>query len=251
MRCDEGLERDTPHSDRRGRDARAATPMSPRRHDPRMRPALVDIAARLLREEGPQALTARRLAAEAGCSTMVVYTYFGGMSGLVREVVHEGFARLQSYFNRVAITEDPVADMALLGRAYRLNAHANPHLYAVMFGAASLAGFSLSETDRQHGRYTLMNVVHCAHRCVRARRFTADDAELVAHQMWTAIHGLVTLELGAYLVAPYDADVCFEAQLVALMVSVGDTREAASRSVATSLERQGTEVRAAPGQTVR
>src|SRR6478735_8170197 len=113
--------------------------VSPRRSNPQTRPALVDIAARLLADEGPQALSARRIATEAGSSTMAVYTNFGGMSGLVREMVYEGFARLQDYFSHVSRTADPVADIALFGRAYRHNALTNPHLYAVMFGGASLA----------------------------------------------------------------------------------------------------------------
>lgn len=211
--------------------------MSPRRSDPATRPALVDIAARLLAEHGPQALSTRRIAAEADSSTMTVYTHFGGMSGLVREMVREGFARLQERLTRVQATDDPVADMALLGRAYRLNALANPHLYAVMFGGSSLAGFSLSEEDRQHGRYTLANVAECADRCLSTGRFRPGDPILVAHQMWTAVHGLVTLELGGYLIPPYDADTCVEAQLIGLMVSAGDEYPAAANSVAKSLNR--------------
>lgn len=197
----------------------------------------MDIAARLLAENGPQALSTRRIAAEADSSTMTVYTHFGGMSGLVREMVREGFARLQERLTSVRTSADPVADMALLGRAYRINALANPHLYAVMFGGSSLAGFSLSEEDRQHGRYTLGNVAECTQRCLDGGRFRPGDAILVAHQMWTATHGLVTLELGGYLIPPYDADTCFEAQLVALMVSAGDDWQAATESVARSRER--------------
>ncbi|GAA0379228.1 TetR family transcriptional regulator [Acrocarpospora corrugata] len=211
--------------------------MSPRRSDPATKPALVDIAARLLAENGPQALSTRRIAAEADSSTMTVYTHFGGMSGLVREMVREGFSRLQERLTSVRETADPVADMALLGRAYRFNALANPHLYAVMFGGSSLAGFSLSEEDRQHGRYTLGNVAECAERCLVSGRFRPGDAILVAHQMWTAIHGLVTLELGGYLIPPYDANACVEAQLVGLMVSAGDDWPSATESVARSLER--------------
>lgn len=211
--------------------------MSPRRSDPNIRALLVDIAARLLHEEGPKALSTRRVTAEAGCSTMMVYSHFGGMSGLVREMVHEGFARLQHHFSHVADTDDPVADMALLGRAYRYNAQANPDLYAVMFGGASLSSFSLSEADRRHGRYTLGNVIRCGERCIAAGRFRTEDAELIAHQMWSGVHGLVTLERGEYLIAPYDADLCFEALLTALMVAVGDTHEAAVRSVEVSRER--------------
>ena len=195
------------------------------------------MAARLLAEEGPQSLSTRRIAAEAGSSTMAVYTHFGGMSGLVREIVHEGFERLQGFLTRVAQTEDPVADIALLGRAYRHASLANSHLYAVMFGGASLAGFSLSEEDRQYGRYTMIGVVECAARCIDAGRFVDGDPVLIANQMWIATHGLVTLELGDYLVEPFDADRCFEAQLVALMVGAGDTLTAATHSVDLSAER--------------
>jgi AcrR family transcriptional regulator len=208
--------------------------MSPRKLDPKARSALVEIAARLLAEEGPRALSARRIAAEAGSSTMPVYTHFGGMSGLVRAIVHEGFSRMHRYFRLVGISGDPVADMALLGRAYRQNALDNPHLYAVTFGGSSLAGFSLSEEDRQHGRYTLAYVVECASRCIASGRFRPGDAELVAHQMWSATHGVVTLELGGYLIPPYDAALCFEAQLVGLMAGAGDTVESATQSVAWS-----------------
>lgn len=216
--------------------------MSPRRSDPGKRPALIDVAARLLAEEGPQSLSTRRIAAETGSSTMAVYTHFGGMSGLVREIVHEGFQRLQGFLTKVRETSDPVADIALYGRAYRHASRANAHLYAVMFGGASLAGFSLSEEDRQHGRYTMISVVNCAARCVKDGRFTDADPALIANQMWIATHGLVTLELGDYLIDPYDADRCFEAQLVALLIGAGDTAEAAARSVAVSAKRFTREV---------
>ena len=138
--------------------------MTPRRTDPAARSALIDIAARILAEEGPRALSTRRLARAAGTSTMVVYTHFHGMSGLVRAMVHEGFARLHRHLTGVGRTDDPVCDMAMLGRAYRYNALSNPHLYSVMFGASSPGGFSLSEADRQHGRYTLRTVAECAAR---------------------------------------------------------------------------------------
>jgi AcrR family transcriptional regulator len=214
----------------------------PRKPDPNARLALIDIAARLLAEEGPQALSTRRIAAEAGTSTMAVYTHFGGMSGLVREIVYEGFARLQAYMTQVNPTDDPVADLAVLGRAYRRNALTNSHLYAAMFGGESLSGFELSEEDRQHGRYTLGNVVASVTRCMEAGRFRPADPGLVAHHMWFAVHGLVALELGDYLIEPWNAQLCLDTQLVALMVGAGDTLDAATRSIATSADRFRTEI---------
>ncbi|HTI27912.1 MAG TPA: TetR/AcrR family transcriptional regulator [Kutzneria sp.] len=219
--------------------------MSPRRTNPKVRFELIDIAARLLAENGPGGLSTRRVAAAAGCSTMAVYTHFGSMTGLVREIVHEGFGRLQQCFSRVVFSADPVADMALLGRAYRHNAVTNPNLYAVMFGGVSLAGFSLTEQDRRHGRYTLVTVTECASRCIAAGRFRSTDPELVARQMWMAIHGLTTLELGGYLTDPWQADRCFEPQITGLMIAMGDTPPAATRSVEISLARFRPEVVAA------
>ncbi len=214
--------------------------VSPRQIDPAVKPALIEISARLLDEEGPRALTTRRIATEAGTSTMAVYTNFGGMSGLLKEMVYEGFARLQQYFAGVARTDDPVADLADLGRAYRSNAISNPHLYAVMFGGSSLAGFELSEKDRQHGRYNLVEVVECVGRCVDSGRFRQADAIQVAHQMWISIHGLVNLELGDYLIEPYTAEVMLEAQLVGLMVGAGDDLRTADESVRASARRPAT-----------
>jgi AcrR family transcriptional regulator len=219
--------------------------MSPRRRDPAARSELIHIAARLLAEEGPESMSTRRIATEAGTSTMAVYTHFGSMSGLVREIVHEGFGRLQSNFERIRWTDDPVADLALFGRAYRYTAVTNSHLYAVMFGGLSLAGFELTEDDRQYGRFTLVRVVEGAARAIAAGRFTVTDEALAAHHMWLGTHGLVTLEIGDYLIDPCDADRCFESQLVTLMVGQGDAMDAATASVRRSAERFPDEIVAA------
>lgn len=211
--------------------------MSPRKLDSEIRTVLIDTAARLIAEVGPAELSTRRLAAEAGTSTMAIYTYFGSMSALFREIVHEGFARLAGMFACAEQTDDAVADMMYLGRVYRYNAITNRHLYIAMFGGASLGGFTLDEDDRQYGRFTLSPAIDCADRCIKAGRFRDADPVLVAHQLWLAIHGTITLELGDYLIEPYNADACFEAQLVNLVVGAGDELGLASVSVDISAQR--------------
>src|SRR5258705_10048292 len=63
----------------------------PQPRDPETAAKLVAAAARLLAGEGRGALTARRLGAEVGASSMAVYTYFGGMDELLRAVWRRGF----------------------------------------------------------------------------------------------------------------------------------------------------------------
>src|SRR5687768_10488279 len=108
--------------------------MSPKAADPKVRTSLIDAAARLLAEEGPHALTTRRLATEVGTSTMAVYTYFSGMDELRHAVRVEGFDRLAGYLERVAPDpDDPMVELRQLGAAYITNAFVNPHLYRFMF----------------------------------------------------------------------------------------------------------------------
>jgi hypothetical protein len=93
-------------------------------------------------------------------------------------------------------------------------------------------------------RYMLEILVKAVARCMAAGRFRSGDAELVANQMWIAVHGLVTLELGGYLIEPYDADVCFDAQVCGLLTGAGDEVNAAVGSIADARERT---LRGGPG----
>ena len=81
-----------------------------------------------------------------------------------------------------------------------------------------------------------------------AGRFRAGDAALVAHHMWIALHGMATLELGGYLVDPYNADVVLHQQLLLLMSAVGDALETAERSVADAKQRHSARQLAAAAQ---
>lgn len=170
------------------------TPISPVA-DADVRRRLLEAAARLLGEEGPGALSTRRLAREADTSTMAVYTHFGGMPALVREVVAEGFARLHARVADVVTTADPVDDLASIAVAYRQHALADPHLYAVMFGSASLGGYRLRDDELDVGLAAFGQLVAATERAMDAGRLRHDDPAAVAGQLWCALHGYVMLEL--------------------------------------------------------
>jgi len=170
-----------------------------RRADPAVRVRLLEGAARLLAEEGPSALTLRRVATEADTSTMAVYTHFGSMPDLADAVVAEGFSRLAALLADVPRTDDAITDLARLGRAYLVNARQNPHLYAVMFGTASLGKYRPQTADeRERGRYTFDEIVETAGRAVEQGRLRPAEPLAIASQLWTAIHGYVMLDVGGY-----------------------------------------------------
>ena len=186
--------------------------------EPEVRRRLLEAAARLLAEEGPAALSTRRLAKEVGTSTMAVYTYFGGLPDLVRAVVAEGFTRLAEHLAEVPRTDDALTDLLALGWAYRANALDNPELYAVMFGTASLGGYRRTKEELEEGRYTFDVLVAATARAIEAGQFREADPERVAAQLWSALHGFVMLEMAGYLT---DEDDAVESVLLPLFINLG------------------------------
>ena len=205
--------------------------MIERRADPEVRVRLLEGAARLLTEEGPAALTLRRVATEANTSTMAVYTHFGSMPALADAVVTEGFARLAALLAEVPRTDDAIADLAGLGRAYLINARQNPHLYAVMFGTASLGKYSPRTADeRGRGQYTFDEVVETAGRAVAQGRLRPAEPLAVATQLWAAIHGYVMLDVGGYF-GEDGVEQVLVPMIVNLLGGLGADRDAALASM--------------------
>jgi AcrR family transcriptional regulator len=160
-----------------------------------LRARLIEEAARILGEEGPAALSARRLAAAAGTSTMAVYTHFGSMAGVVDEVSTEGFRRLIDHVEAVGTSADPLADLWRMAGAYRDNALENRHLFGVMFGAISVGGFHGRGPDPAVAAAAFDQIVGGVERAMDAGALRVGDPRAVAAQFWSALHGYVMLEL--------------------------------------------------------
>ncbi len=199
--------------------------MSPRKADPAVRVALIEAAAQALANQEP--LSTRRLAAAVGASPMAVYTRFGSMDELKREVRKEGFARFAARLAETPQTRDPVADLYLMARKYTVFALENEHLYKVMF-IERIAGAEMERDALGH----LLNGIT---RCIDAGRFTGDPWPLSLHS-WGLMHGLSMI--GFTGVFSYE-DLLAQAPAIGcnLFVGFGDQPVAARRSIRTAVKR--------------
>ncbi|MGH3996352.1 MAG: TetR/AcrR family transcriptional regulator [Pseudonocardiaceae bacterium] len=167
----------------------------PKLHDDALRVRLLDNAAELLTSEGPDALSLRRLAAAASTSTSAVYALFGGKPGLLRALFFEAFARFGAHLETVTPSDNPLADILALARAYRASALANPHLYAVMFGTP-VPGFTPTSQDRAHAEATFTPLLDTVRRAIAVGLLRDETPGIIATALWANVHGLVSLELG-------------------------------------------------------
>jgi AcrR family transcriptional regulator len=173
----------------------------PRARNPEVADRLLEAAARVLSEEGRDAVTARRLATEIGASTMAVYTHFGSMDELLVRLWREGFARFGAALDGPPTTTDPVADWAAQGWAYRRFALDNRHLYRVMFGDG-LSGFHRQDpADEAAARATFESLLSRLQRAADARRLVIEDLGLAGQVVWSMVHGHMTIELTGYFEA--------------------------------------------------
>lgn len=198
----------------------------------------------MLAEEGPAALSARRLVKAVGASTMAVYTHFGSMPGLVREVIKEGFDRFEARVGAAGPAAgeepDPVRELARLCRVYQEFAAAEPDVYTVMFGGSSLVGFELTDQDRRLGVRLLRYPRDAIRRCIAAGRFRADaDADLLVRQVFVQMHGLAQLAHVGYLMGVYGPNDVLAGILRDFAAAAGDDPDRAARSVRAGLTTEG------------
>lgn len=215
-----------------------------------VREGMLHAAVALLDEDGPDALQTRKVAGAAGTSTMAVYTHFGGMRGLIAEVAEEGLRQFDAALT-MPRTDDPVADLFVIGAAYRRYAIGRPHMYRLMFGSTSAHGINapahnvltltVAEIERDYPSFA--HVVRGVHRCMVAGRITVgaatDDASVVATaaQFWALIHGFVMLELAGYYGADSSAVVPVLGSMTSnLLVALGDSPERVTRSLHTAMQ---------------
>lgn len=206
---------------------------------------LVQAAMGLLAELGPSAIKARTVASAAGLSTMAVYHHFGGIPELTGAVVNRGFNDLDRAFSQVSPTDDPIADLAVHALVCRRVASQNPHLYDLMFGLSTRGSYRPLQDCRPGGngqspafRSAYDHVAKACERIVKTGRVKQQDPDAIAAQLWSFVHGFITLELAETFVG-FDDPVRQVLLPLGVNVSVGlgDTRERAQASHETAARR--------------
>lgn len=156
--------------------------------------AVLEAACRLLETEGPEALTTRRIAAEAGTTTMTLYSHFGDKDGVEQALVVEGFTRLKAGLERAAKrSTDSEGAVLAVARAYRRFANENPAFFAAMFQRSACLVDVNAESHRL-GNETFAVLARATQRALGAAA-SERDAEVVARRIWAMCHGTVALEM--------------------------------------------------------
>jgi AcrR family transcriptional regulator len=155
---------------------------------------LVDAAAELLEREGPDALSIRRIAAEANVAPMGVYNHFDSKNGIVDALFIRGFEQLGDAMERLNAIEDPMEALRRGGQVYRALALAHPKMYQVMFLKA-VPYFEPSDAAVEVSARAFGGLIAAVSRAMAAGALAEASPTLTAQMIWSSIHGWVSLEV--------------------------------------------------------
>ncbi|WP_198670167.1 TetR/AcrR family transcriptional regulator [Dyella sp. C9] len=167
------------------------------------RERLCETAARLYVDEGPGAVTMRRLATEMGVGTMTPYRYFDNKEAIITAVRTRGLNRLcHAMEHALDSPGDGRTRSRAVRDAYIAFARANTAAYRLMFEypEANRDDPAYREAHQRMWRNIAAHV-----EVMIAEGVVEGDPAILGHQIWASLHGAVMLEIVGMLPEGYDA----------------------------------------------
>jgi AcrR family transcriptional regulator len=156
------------------------------------RSRLLSAASQILHAQGPEGLSVRKVASAAGCSTMGVYTRFGGKPGLMDALYAEGFQILSDAQDQ--IQRPPGRGQVLAFCAiYRAVARSHPAHYALMMGG--IPGYKPSAESAQLSSVRSEVLCQAVHEAQSLGEIPGRAPEDLTYALLAVCHGLVTFEV--------------------------------------------------------
>ncbi|MDJ0690102.1 MAG: TetR/AcrR family transcriptional regulator [Xenococcaceae cyanobacterium MO_188.B32] len=168
-----------------------------KQHQQKLRQGILDDASSLLVQEGPNALTMRRIADTVGCSTTVLYTMFSNKQGLIDELYLRGCDILRQSLEAVSHPGNLKNYIYALCLAYRGFALGNQTYYSIMF-LKVIPEYTPSEAYLKLGQESLELLVQAIRDSITGEQEVEDKAWEIARVIWATVHGHIGLELMGY-----------------------------------------------------
>lgn len=147
---------------------------------------LLEAAFELVKNEGIENLTTRKLAVKAGCSTQPIFRTYENMEELTKEVFHRAMEYYNDYYKEYKKESSvPFVD---LGMAYIAFAEKEKNLFKLLF---------VSEKRYGHSLYEILNgeLQFVGHEINKAKNLGCKDPGNLFMQMWIFIHGSACMSL--------------------------------------------------------
>ncbi len=147
---------------------------------------LVDTAFLLAKQEGVENVTARKLAAKAGCSTQPIFRLYDGMDELLKDVFDRGCAYFSFFCSKQHQGhKEPFVDLGLIYIKFAIE---EPNLFKMLF---------LSEQKYDKTMYEILNGENAliGEQMNKAKEAGCVNSGDLFTKMWIFIHGAACMSI--------------------------------------------------------
>ncbi len=165
--------------------------MAPKAIEQTLREKVIKAAVKYVADNGPDGLSFRQIAADAGVSHQAPYHHFGDRSAIFGEIALEGFRKFAAVMGAPARADEDTENCVRLCERYVDFAIANKGHFRVMFRADLCQMHESPETQKaaDDAFATLLEAVSE----MVGDSASIEEIRVQATAMWSLAHGLATL----------------------------------------------------------
>ncbi len=147
------------------------------------RETILKSALKILRTKGNQALTARNIAREMGCSTHPIYSEFNSLKGMKKIL----FQYAYDFFMRTITTENSPSNFLDIGVNYVRFSRREKNLFSFIFMNKDfkMDHVSIEEVDEKMIKFIKDDEY--------VQKYAVKSYNMISYNLWIFTHGLATL----------------------------------------------------------
>ncbi|MBE9597839.1 TetR/AcrR family transcriptional regulator [Pedobacter sp. MC2016-24] len=159
-----------------------------------MKKLITDAAMRMFLEDGYAKTSIRNIAESIEYSPGTIYLYYKDKDELLYEVQRQAFLKLVSAFKEHATSADPLVRLSQMGKTYVSFGLENPELYDLMFIIRAPMNVDCEVHD-DNGLECFGYLLRTLEECMASDLLIFKDPNQAALQVWSMMHGLVSLNI--------------------------------------------------------
>ena len=155
---------------------------------------ILDAALEIVKEEGWQSLSMRKIADKIEYTAPIIYEYFANKEGILLELTRTGYIILGADVRAaMATTSNPAEQLEAMWIAYWNFAFANKELYQLMYGVDMICcEMKKSMPEAESSNKLFFDTIEDL---IKAENVSEDFVCRKFYTFWSIIHGLISINL--------------------------------------------------------
>ena len=148
----------------------------------------------IVKEEGWQALSMRKIADKIDYTAPIIYEYFANKDAILHELTRQGYVKLTGLMEEAMNKySDPAEQLEAMWLAYWNFAFAEKELYQVMYGVEmNCCAMEHTCPDLQGPSNMLWNKIE---EIIPAEKRTEEYIDTKYYTFWSVVHGLISINM--------------------------------------------------------